>query len=122
MSRARVLLLEDDVALRGLLFEALTAEDFDVLGFDNIGALRQAVASEPADLIVADFWGGGQRTLLEHDREEIRALAQQLPVILLTGRSWAAQTSADELGARALMRKPFDLEDLLDTVARALQQ
>ncbi|MBV9543073.1 MAG: DNA-binding response regulator, partial [Chloroflexi bacterium] len=42
MSRARVLLLEDDMALRGLLHEALVAEDFDVLGFENVEDLRAA--------------------------------------------------------------------------------
>ena len=36
--------------------------------------------------------------------------------MLLTGRTWAAETSAEELGARALIRKPFDLDYLLDTI------
>jgi DNA-binding NtrC family response regulator len=41
-------------------------------------------------------------------------------VVLLTGRSWAAETNAEELGVRALIRKPFDLDHLLQTVERAL--
>jgi DNA-binding response OmpR family regulator len=121
MSRARVLLLEDDVALRGLLHEALTAENFDVVGFHTIDELRTAAASQSGDVVIADFWGGGQRTLLDADREEIRALTRTVPVILLTGRSWAAETSAEELGARALLRKPFDLDDLLHALEQALR-
>jgi DNA-binding response OmpR family regulator len=37
-------------------------------------------------------------------------------VVLLTGRTWAADTTAQELGARALIRKPFDLDNLLETI------
>jgi FixJ family two-component response regulator len=71
---------------------------------------------------VADFWGGSQRSLPDSERQEIHELCSFLPVVLLTGRTWAAETSAQELGARALIRKPFDLEHLLDTVEHALTE
>ena len=123
MSRPRrVLLLEDDAALRGLLHEALLAEGCEVVTFDSFGALRDAAAARAGDLIVADFWGGGQRTLSEDDRREISELCSLLPVILLTGRTWAAATSAEELGAKGLMRKPFDLDELLRTIECVLAQ
>ena len=120
MSRGRVLLLEDDVALRGLLQEALLAEGFAVTIHESFEQLRTAAAEHRADIVVADFWGGGQRTLLESDREEIRELGALLPVILLTGRSWAAETTAEELGALGLMRKPFDLDELIRALEAAL--
>ena len=121
MSRPRrVLLLEDDAALRGLLHEALVAEGCEVVTFDSFAALREAAAAQAGDLIVADFWGGAQRTLSEAERREISELCSLRPVILLTGRTWAAATSAEELGAKGLMRKPFDLEELLCAVERVL--
>jgi two-component system, NtrC family, nitrogen regulation response regulator GlnG len=120
MSRGRVLLLEDDVALRGLLQEALQAEDFDVDVFDSYAQLRQAAAEQRGDVVVADFWGGGQRSLLDTDRTEIAELASLLPLILLTGRSWAADMTAGELGTRAIIRKPFDLDELMRTLEGAL--
>jgi DNA-binding response OmpR family regulator len=122
MSRGRVLLLEDDAALRGLLQEALETEGFDVSSFDSYVAIRDAASHGAADLILADFWGRGHRRLTDGDRDEIIGLSGLLPVILLTGRSWAAETNADELGARALIRKPFDLEALIMAVERALQR
>ncbi|HEY3063262.1 MAG TPA: response regulator [Chloroflexota bacterium] len=121
MSRGRVLLLEDDLALRGLLHEVLGLEGFDVIACESYDEIRQAAASEKGDIIVADFWGGAQRTLNQAGREQIEALAGLLPVVLLTGRSWASDTSAAELGARALMRKPFDLDDLLQAIESVLQ-
>ncbi len=122
MSRGRVLLLEDDPALRGLLQEALGAEDFEVEVCESYGQVHAAAADGAGDLVVADFWGGGQRRLSASDREEIRALGRLLPMILLTGRSWAADTSAEEVGARALIRKPFDLDVLIGAIESALQR
>ena len=121
MTRRRALLLEDDLALRNLLLEALGGEGFEVYTCDSFEQVRQAAAQGAGDIIVADFWGGSQRTLPESDRQEIRELCSYLPVVLLTGRTWAAETSAEELGARALLRKPFDLEELLQTVQAATE-
>lgn len=122
MPRRRVLLLEDDLALRSLLEEALAGEDFDVRVCDTFEEVREAAANREGDLVVADFWGGSQRSLPESERLEIRELCSFLPVVLLTGRTWAAETTAGEIGARALIRKPFDLDDLLETVELALSE
>jgi len=118
----RVLLLEDDVALRSLLHEALAGEGFDVRPCETFAEIRAAAADQDGDLVVADFWGGSQRSLPDSERQEIHELCSFLPVVLLTGRTWAADTSAQELGAHALIRKPFDLDHLLDTVEEAFAE
>jgi two-component system nitrogen regulation response regulator GlnG len=120
MTRGRVLLLEDDRALRGLLQEALAIEGFDVLACESFQQIHDAAQKHEADIVVADFWGGSQRTLPDNERQEIRQLGSFLPVVLLTGRSWAADITASELGARAVIRKPFDLDHLLLAVDAAL--
>lgn len=120
MTRGRVLLLEDDVALRGLLQEALVGEDFDVAACDTFAEVRERAALRHGEIVIADFWGGSQRTLPDEERSEILELCNLIPVILLTGRTWAAETSANELHAKALIRKPFDLDDLLQTVDRVV--
>src|SRR5690242_7444032 len=116
MDRRRALLLEDDLALRELLLEAFAGENIDVRICESFEEIRKAARQQEADIVIADFWGSSQRTLPDSDRDEIRELASYLPVVLLTGRTWAAETSAEELGARALIRKPFDLDDLLRTI------
>jgi DNA-binding response OmpR family regulator len=120
MTRGRVLLLEDDRALRGLLQEALTIEGFNVMTCETFQEIRDAAQKHEADIIVADFWGGSQRTLPDNERQEIVQLGSFLPVVLLTGRTWAADITARELGARAVIRKPFDLDNLLSAVDAAL--
>jgi DNA-binding response OmpR family regulator len=120
MTRGRVLLLEDDLALRGLLQEALIAEGFQVLSCDSFHEVLDAAQKQEADIVVADFWGDSQRILPDDERQEIRQLGSFLPVVLLTGRTWAADVTAGQLGARALIRKPFDLDHLLGAVDQAL--
>jgi DNA-binding response OmpR family regulator len=117
-----VLLLEDDIALRGLLEDALRTEGLTVFTFDSFEALRSAARAKQADVIVADFWGVSQRTLNETGRREIQELNELLPVILLTGRTWAENATARDLGAQALVRKPFDLDDLLTEIERVLNE
>jgi DNA-binding response OmpR family regulator len=116
MPGRRALLLEDDGPLRDLLIEAFASEGMEVRTCDSFEEVREAAAKGDADVVIADFWGGSQRTLPDDERSEIRELCSYLPVVLLTGRTWAAETTAAELGARALIRKPFDLDDLLRTV------
>ena len=118
----RALLLEDDGALRDLLIEAFAGEGYEVRAVDNFRDMRDLAARGEADVVIADFWGGSQRTLPDRERDEIRELCSYLPVVLLTGRTWAADTSAEELGARALIRKPFDLDFLLKTVEAAVPE
>jgi DNA-binding response OmpR family regulator len=120
MTGGRVLLLEDDTALRGLLMEALVGEGFDVSECDNYEQIRASASRGDGDIVVADFWGGSQRALPDDERSQIRELCSLAPVVLLTGRSWAAETNAQDLGVRALIRKPFDLDNLLYTVERVL--
>src|SRR5262249_41664476 len=91
MARGRVLILEDDVALRGLLQEVLSLEGFEVIACDSFDEIRSGARQGQGDVIVADFWGGPQRSLSERGRREILELSQLPPIILLTGRTWATE-------------------------------
>jgi two-component system nitrogen regulation response regulator GlnG len=122
MTRSRAILLEDDPALRDLLVEALIGEGLDIRTLATFAEVRDAVMRGETDVVVADFWGSSQTTLLDGDREDIRELASHAPVILLTGRSWAADVTAHELGTRAVIRKPFDLDGLIQTVEDAIAE
>ena len=107
MSRGRVLLLEDDLALRGLLEEALASEELDVLTCDSYEGLYALARERKGDVVVADFWGGAHRALDDVARQQLHDLGEQLPVVLLTGRTWAVGTTAEQLGVRAIVHKPL---------------
>jgi hypothetical protein len=52
--------------------------------------------------------------------KNIRAARRNMPVILISGYSDTEARIALDLGADALLLKPMDRQDLLDTVARSL--
>jgi two-component system response regulator CpxR len=112
--RKIVLLVEDDLAIRDVLQDQLEEEGHDVVPATNG---RQAIeyltldASSHPDLIILDLmtpivtgWQVLER--LRGDPELAR-----IPVIVVTA------TSGDKPGgAMALLRKPFHLDALFDTV------
>lgn len=112
----RILIVDDDHSIRTTLAEVLAEEGYEVVVAAN-GAegLAMVEAAAPAAVLldmrmpVLDGWGFA------------RALAERglgPPIVVMT----AAQESVrwgEEIGAAAVLAKPFDLVELLQTVERA---
>ena len=115
----RVLVVDDDEAVREVLGDALRAEGYAVAPAPDAGAaldrLWAAWEDQPdvilLDLLLPPVVGRG-----------FAARYRELPVphapIVLTAAGAGLEPIAAEPGAAAGLRKPFDLEDLLATVAR----
>lgn len=113
----RVLVLEDDPNVRGLLQTLLTAEGYRVeVAADGIAGLVKAAATPPRlillDLMMPDL--GGVRVLEELHGDP--ALAD-IPVIIVTGKVEAVPALRDQLGADNVFEKPFGVAELLDRIA-----
>jgi DNA-binding response OmpR family regulator len=121
MSAPLVLLLEDDAALCGVLHDLLIDEGFEAVVCESYRHLLQYAEEGSGDLCIADFWGTAHLMLDEAQRMEILRLAAAAPLILLTGRTWATELRAGDLGAVAIVRKPFDVDVLMGAVNQALQ-
>lgn len=126
----RILLAEDnpgDVRLlmealnsRSLKFELALAED----GQKALAMIRNAAAGEPhncPDLIVLDV------NLPKHNGDEVlrqvraEPRLRSVPVVMLTSsESPADQARAEELGADLYIRKPSDLQELMD-IAKVIE-
>ena len=116
MSAVRVLVVEDDPSVRGLLQTLLTAEGYEVAtAADGLAALQAASATLPAlvllDLVMPDL--GGAR-VIEQLRED-PALAA-IPVIVVTGKEEAVPAMKDLLGDDNVVLKPFGVGELLARV------
>lgn len=114
----KVLVVDDDVQILTFIQGALEDEGFTVRSATDGGrAVEIAMDFEP-DLLIVDVTlpvlsGHGVTTSLRGLR------AKALPVLVITADGHASE-KARQLNAFAYLRKPFELDDLLDEVRRAL--
>ena len=112
----RILVVEDDPNVRGLLDTLLTSEGYDVAtASDGLAGLVKLSSTRPAlmllDLMMPDL--GGVR-VLEELRED-PALADT-PVVVVTGKIDAVHGMQRLLGEDNVFLKPFAVGELLDRV------
>jgi DNA-binding response OmpR family regulator len=117
MNPARVLVVEDDPSVRGLLHTLLTAEGYDVsTASDGLAGLVKAAQTLP-DLILLDLMMpdlGGVRVLEElRDDPEL----DETPVVVVTGQVDAVPGIRRVLGDDNVFVKPFAVAELLARVA-----
>jgi DNA-binding NarL/FixJ family response regulator len=65
---------------------------------------------------IVDPTSGSYLELQPEDLASLRTLAAKAPVVVTTGREWATQTQAANLGVSAILHKPYDLEVLAQTI------
>lgn len=113
----RVLVVEDDPSVRGLLHTLLTAEGYEVsTASDGLAGLVKAAQTLP-DLILLDLMMpdlGGVR-VLEELREDPEL--DETPVVVVTGQVDAVPGMRRILGDDNVFVKPFGVAELLARVA-----
>ncbi len=121
MASGNVLLLEDDPIVRDLLTDVLTDGGHEVLPCSSFQHLLDVAADAPEAIAVVDFWGESHQVLADEERADVVRLTRAVSTILVTARTWAEDGMAQALGLRALIRKPFDVDDLVTVVNEALE-
>jgi DNA-binding response OmpR family regulator len=116
VSAVKILVVEDDPSVRGLLQTLLSAEGYDVAtASDGLAGLVKATSSPPAlvllDLMMPDL--GGVRVLEEmRDDPDL----SDIPVIVVTGKVDAVPGMRTLLGDDNVFLKPFAVGELLARV------
>ena len=119
----RVILLEDDVALREVLLELFSDEGFEVDTCVTLDEIYAALQEHPGAVVLADSWTAGDYAELgQRQRMEIEALGRTTPLILTTGRAWGRHLDPHQLSPAVVVVKPYDLGDLLERVGQARRQ
>ena len=115
----RILVVDDDAAIRTVVGEALRRRGHDVEVADSLGTLNAALARGLPDVLVTD--------VVLPDGDSLDALPvivaryPDLPIIVLSARNTlATAVRATEAGAFDYLPKPFDLDVLTQAVAGAL--
>ena len=118
-----VMYVDDDKALGFLVERALTRRGFKVSSFTHPALALSALRAQPQayDLMVTDYnmpdFNGIDLM------REVQAVRADLPVALASGYvTREVEQRAFAAGAKALIHKPNDVGELVDTVQRLLQE
>src|SRR5215203_1193606 len=116
----RIVVIDDDRGVLDSIVDALEFTGYQVEGSIKNGEyLKQVFEIGLPDLVILDIFLSG------HDGREIcselksRDSTRHIPVLLISAHP-EVKVTAFEAGADDFLAKPFDLDALLDAVARAI--
>jgi CheY-like chemotaxis protein len=119
-SATTIYVIDDDASVRRSLARLLALAEWQVRTFASAEAFLAEVEPPSCGCLVLDVQLAGMSGI---DLQLQMAAAQwNLPIIAMSASHDARiEAEAMRLGAQAFLRKPFDPQRLLDTVARALR-
>ena len=116
----KILLVEDDTALRGALEELLCREGYEVIKASNVSSARSAMNSE-VDLIMLDVGlpDGDGVSLCRQWRNE----GVQTPILFLTAKDEELDVVRGlDAGGNDYVTKPFRMQELLSRIRALLRR
>lgn len=113
-----VLVVEDDIDLRGMVQLLLEGAGYRVLTAGEGGEALQKIAQEMPGLIVLDMKMPGMDGW-EFAREFRARYDRRAPIVVLTAAE-DARKRAEEIGAEDYLGKPFEIDELLHKVEKYL--
>ena len=112
------MLVDDDDGIRALLRTTFEAVDVEVDEASDAAVARQRIAAARPDAIVLDVGLPGLDGIGFCAQLKGSRATRDVPVVLLTGSDFANEATAQEVGADALLLKPFSPLELLAVVER----
>ena len=121
--KKKILIIDDNADFCKLLAVRLKADGYDTAAVGNPMEITETIKNNMPDLILMDL---GLPILdgfsLMESFKSIPALAN-VPIIVITGRETDHyNTWAKQYGAAAFFRKPFDNDELLAAIHKALDR
>ncbi|HTG44071.1 MAG TPA: sigma-54 dependent transcriptional regulator [Verrucomicrobiae bacterium] len=117
---SKILLVEDDANIAGGLQKVMRTEGYEVVTLDRGDEGLKRALQEDFDVVITDLKLPGLDGL-----ELVKQLHQakpKLPILLITAHgSTETAIEATKWGAFDYVPKPFEVEELLDLTAKALQ-
>lgn len=113
----RILMVDDDPALRTLLRATFEAADVAVEEAENVTVAERKMRRALPDVILLDVRMPGESGIEFCRRLKNDSRTASVSVVLLTG-SGAADANLNQVGADAVLQKPFSPLELLSVVER----
>ena len=114
---ATLLVIDDDPLIRDILSELLSASH-ECHTADRAEQALEYLEIETYDVVVTDIAMPGLSGI--DILQRVRERHPSTPVIVISGKAGAYEDALIEMGAFAYLAKPFDLDEVVDTVNRAI--
>ncbi len=119
MTAATILVADDDKAIRTVLSKALARQGHEVRATGNASTLWRWIEDGDGDLVVTDVVMPDEDGLDLLPR--IKRLRPELPIVVMSAHTTLlTAVKATERGAYEYLPKPFDLNELVGIIRRAL--
>lgn len=118
--KGRILVVDDDASLRETLLILLRRAGHEAEAVASAAAAIEKIETRPFDVVLTDVRmpGGDGVALLP----EIRKRAPSaVPIVMTAYSTWSQAVEAMRLGAFDYVRKPFDRDNIIATVARGVR-
>ena len=121
MDKDCILVVDDELLIRDLLFEFFTAKGYTVMLAENGRKAIEIVRSDPFDVALIDLRMPGIDGMKVI--EEIRQVSQEVPIIIMTGYpSFNSAIKALRERVYDYIVKPFQVPHLALVVERAIKE
>ncbi len=121
METSRILIVDDDPGLLGLLQQYLSGNGYDVTGVADGVAMEHHLDTHGADLLLLDLMLPGEDGLSL--ARKVRARGNALPIIMLSARGEDIDRIIGlEVGADDYLAKPFNPRELLARIRAVLRR
>ena len=120
-SKGRILVVDDDIELRGLLQRYLGENGYEVRAVPDTQSMDRQLEREPFDAMVLDLMMPNEDGLSACRR--LRAANQTIPIIVLTAKGDPIDRIIGiEMGADDYLAKPFEPRELLARLGAVLRR
>ena len=117
--RPGILVVDDDAGIRENIADLLSTENYEVVAAANADEAMRVLDSQPIDLLLTDFQMPGRNGV--ELIEAARHANHRVPAILMTAYLYVfEQMDERRREGITLLRKPFDADEILQTVAQKL--
>jgi DNA-binding response OmpR family regulator len=121
MEKTRILVVDDDPGLLGLLEQYLTSNGYAVAGVADGVAMERHLEDQGADLLLLDLMLPGEDGLTL--ARKVRARCKKMPIIMLSARGEDIDRIVGlEVGADDYLAKPFNPRELLARIRAVLRR
>ena len=121
MGKGNILIADDDAAIRTVLNQALARAGYAPRATGNAATLWRWVSQGEGDLVITDVVMPDENAFDLIPR--VKKLRPDLPIIVMSAQNtFMTAITAAECGVYEYLPKPFDLNELISVVSRALAE